>query len=457
MLRPVPVVAEGHTASLASIGDIEITNAAPEYAEALFNEIQACGGTARIVEAPQKAHIYLITEALAEKTSTERHYTALKAALSVGTEGRAILLDRASSKQLSNIGGASGLCRSIRIERPGVRVFSLSLGESSDLKTASARIVQSIGFEDGDYTLRGGDLYKDTLTAEVSPIALPGPFSDSKPIWLISGGARGVTSDCAIEIAKRTGGAFVLLGRSPITKWPEWLPPEYELKALRGLLARNSTRPGLPSKPKEIDQYTRMLLAGAEITETLQSIKRAGAHARYIQADIGDADRLGNVLKKVQAEVGQFTGLVHGAGVLADGLVEALRIQDFERVFEPKVSGLNNILNSLDTHSLKHIGLFSSASAVFGNQGQANYAAANAWLNNVAECLAERMPDTQVKAFCWGPWQGGMVDDALAHMFTERGISLISRPEGARIFADQLLFSPHDHVRFVIGDDWGGQ
>ena len=40
-------------------------------------------------------------------------------------------------------------------------------------------------------------------------------------------------------------------------------------------------------------------------------------------------------------------------------------------------------------------------------------------------------------------------------MFTERGISLIGKAEGARIFADQLLRSPHDQIRFVVGDDWG--
>jgi hypothetical protein len=116
---------------------------------------------------------------------------------------------------------------------------------------------------------------------------------------------------------------------------------------------------------------------------------------------------------------------------------------------------LETILSCLDLQTLSHIGLFSSASAVFGNQGQANYAAANAWLNNVAAQLAAAMPATQVKAFCWGPWHGGMVDDALARMFAERGIGLITRPEGARIFADQLLNSPHDQVRFVVGDEWG--
>jgi hypothetical protein len=42
-------------------------------------------------------------------------------------------------------------------------------------------------------------------------------------------------------------------------------------------------------------------------------------------------------------------------------------------------------------------------------------------------------------------------------MFAERGIGLISRSEGARIFSDQLLLSPHEQVRFVIGDEWGAQ
>jgi NAD(P)-dependent dehydrogenase (short-subunit alcohol dehydrogenase family) len=271
----------------------------------------------------------------------------------------------------------------------------------------------------------------------------------------VTGGARGVTADCAIELARRTGGTFVLLGRSSLAAWPDWLEPQSDIKALRGLLARNSSRAGMPKKPVEIDRLARRLMASAEISSTISAIEAVRAKALYVQADIGHAAEAQRVIAAVQQSEGSITGLVHGAGVLSDGRVETLQLQDFDKVFAPKVEGFETVLSCLATNRLRHVAVFSSASAVFGNEGQANYAAANSWLNNVAEQLSVSLPNAQVKAFCWGPWQGGMVDDALARMFTERGIGLISRSEGARIFADQLLLSPHEQVRFVIGDEWG--
>ena len=440
----------------SNLGPVCITNAAPEYAEALREEIQASGGTAIIVDVPEGTGTFVLTEGLSAQPPAERHYFALKAMLAAKAGSKTLLLNFASSPSRTEIGGAAGLCRTIRLEHPGTEAYSISIADGRNPGSLASKIMQAISLSDGDHSLRQDGIYLDRPGEDLAPPEVPEQKPDRQSLWLVSGGARGVTADCTIELARRTGGTFVLLGRSEVTPWPEWLPLERDLKALRGALARNASRPGMPRKPMEIDHYARRLLAGLEITDTIASIEQSGAKARYIQVDIGNADQLRATLENVQHELGRITGLVHGAGVLADGTAEQLRLEDFQRVFGPKVSGLENILASLDVNSLSHIALFSSASAVFGNEGQANYAAANEWLNNVSLQLAREHPATQVKAFCWGPWQGGMVDEALARMFTERGISLISKSEGARIFSDQLLQSPHDHIRFVVGDDWGG-
>lgn len=448
------VVGDDLSPALKRLGLIQITNAAPEYAEAIQVAVEANGSDAKIVSTPQHPGLCLFTEGLVERAPAERDYMALQAVLSSDSEVHAVMLNRAAADALTNIGGLSGLCRSIRIERPGKQVYALSLHETQSIHENAISIVRALILPRDDYTLAQNGVYRDTPGEEVGPPPISAPFSHS-PVWLVSGGARGVTADCTIELARRTGGSFILLGRSDVTSWPSWLEPETDLKALRGTLARKKTHPDMPQKPVEIDRYARKLLAGAEITSTLSAIEAAGARARYVQVDIGNQVGLRAVISSLVQEEGAITGLVHGAGVLSDGLVDQLDLNSFETVFAPKVTGLETILSCLDLQTLSHIGLFSSASAVFGNQGQANYAAANAWLNNVAVQLAATMPATQVKAFCWGPWHGGMVDDALARMFAERGIGLITRPEGARIFADQILNSPHDQVRFVVGDEWG--
>ena len=434
---------------------IEVTNAAPEFANALTAAITAHGAKAQLVAQPSADGICILTEALADGTGASRHYAALAAIRArTGANARTYVLDNSSSNKLSDIGGCAGLCRSIRIERPQAGVYALSLDTPDNQASAAERVVHALSAPPDDYFLRADGGWRDAPGENLQPPVRSAPTPQSS-VWLVTGGARGVTADCAVELARRTQGTFLLLGRSELAAWPDWLPREADLKTLRGLLARNSARPDVPNKPAEIDRMARRLLAGIEISETLAEMENAGAGARYLRVDISDVANVRNLLAEIQQTEGQITGLVHGAGVLSDGLVEALHEDDFEKVFAPKVNGFETLLSCLDTSALSHIGLFSSASAVFGNSGQANYAAANAWLNNVAEHLSAALPQTRVKSFCWGPWQGGMVDESLARMFTERGIGLITRSAGARIFADMLLASPKDQVRFVIGDEWG--
>ena len=97
-------------------------------------------------------------------------------------------------------------------------------------------------------------------------------------------------------------------------------------------------------------------------------------------------------------------------------------------MFGPKVLGLQSVLGALDVSVLSHVALFSSASAAFGNVGQADYAMANTCLNQIANLLASQVPGLRAKAFNWGPWDGGMVDAGLAELFAAQGIGLIDRP-----------------------------
>tara|TARA_R110001606_G_scaffold75257_1_gene174374 strand:+ start:104 stop:790 length:687 start_codon:yes stop_codon:yes gene_type:complete len=228
------------------------------------------------------------------------------------------------------------------------------------------------------------------------------------------------------------------------------------MKLLRGaLISAAKARGEKPTLP-DIDRQARALLAGQEIRHTLDAIAAAGARAVYLQVDMSDRDSIVAAVQKITAEYGSITGLVHGAGVLADGLALKKTRDDVEYVFGPKVEGLANLLAAIDLSQLRHVGLFSSASAVFGNTGQSDYAMANAWLSAVARKLAAQLPAATVKSFCWGPWDGGMVDATLAGHFATRGISLIGLQDGARIFADQILQGDKQDIELLIGDEWAG-
>src|SRR5690606_26181093 len=105
----------------------------------------------------------------------------------------------------------------------------------------------------------------------------------------------------------------------------------------------------------------------------------------------------------------RITGLVHGAGVLADQLIVDKRPEDIDRVLGTKLTGLANLLATLDTDRLRHVVLFSSVAGFFGNRGQSDYAMANEALNRIASRLRGARPEARITSINWGAWAGGMV------------------------------------------------
>ncbi len=176
--------------------------------------------------------------------------------------------------------------------------------------------------------------------------------------------------------------------------------------------------------------------------------------AAYYPCDIANGEAVAGAVGEVEARFGQVTGIIHGAGVLADRWITDKTREDFEKVYTTKVGGLQALLGAVEPRRLTHIALFSSAAAQFGNPGQADYAVANEVLNRVAHKLKADMAQVRIKSFNWGPWDGGMVTPAHASHFESLGVPLIARKAGAAVFAEQLLCGRRDDVELVIGEPW---
>ena len=168
---------------------------------------------------------------------------------------------------------------------------------------------------------------------------------------------------------------------------------------------------------------------------------------------MSDPVALKGAIGQVTDQFGPVTGLVHGAGVLADKLIREKTRDQIERVFAPKIGGLEALLSVLDASQLKAIAFFSSVAARYGNAGQSDYAMANEILNRMAHWLKAANPQAAVTSLGWGPWDGGMVDDTLKAKFAEMGVSLIPRDAGAHLFADAVLAGAACPVELVIGSD----
>ena len=112
----------------------------------------------------------------------------------------------------------------------------------------------------------------------------------------------------------------------------------------------------------------------------------------------------GRILDAVRSDIGPVKALIHGAGVLEDRLIVDKTPEQFARVFETKVVGLEILLDALEDDPLSYLILFSSVAARMGNRGQADYAMANEVLNKIAQKTALARPSCRVISFNWGPW-----------------------------------------------------
>ncbi|MBI0383628.1 SDR family NAD(P)-dependent oxidoreductase, partial [Streptomyces albiflaviniger] len=177
-----------------------------------------------------------------------------------------------------------------------------------------------------------------------------------------------------------------------------------------------------------------------------------GARVTVAACDVGDREALAGLLARVPEEF-PLTAVVHTAGVLDDGVLDGLSVDRFEGVLRAKSEAawhLHELTRELD---LSAFVLFSSFSATVGGAGQGNYAAANAFLDALAEHRrAEGLPATSV---AWGPWaDGGMAtqDAAVSGRMERFGLPAME-PELA-VTAMARAVNQSDTCPVITDIDW---
>lgn len=430
---------------------IEITQAEPIVANALAEQLKKSGYSVSLVSQPQTqgAHV-ILTEGMTDRLMTDRHWAALVAARNARKTANAIILLQSSLADT----GLEGLARTLRLEWPELKTSCWTLPPHALPQDAHMWLTSKT--DDLWFDLEGQTSHP-VLGPEISFRNIHDHAPQKSTTWLVTGGARGVTAACTVELARQAGGRFILAGRSALSSWPEGVPETNDIKSLRGMIASVSKERGEKRTLSDINKSASAALAGLEIRRTLSEIRKTGSEAEYIRMDTSDPASVRTSLDFISTRYDPVSGLIHGAGVIADRLVEDKSETELRYVFAPKADGLINLLNNLEQSHLRYIGLFSSASAFFGNRGQADYAMANSILANTGRTLSKSLPGARIKVFDWGPWEGGMVDDTLASHFKEQGIPLIPLAEGARIFATELLYAPREETELVIGTVWSPQ
>lgn len=144
-----------------------------------------------------------------------------------------------------------------------------------------------------------------------------------------------------------------------------------------------------------------------EHRQLLQRIEAHGARVESVACDVGDESDVRRLWREVLAELPPLRGIVHAAGVLEDAPLAGQSSESFDAVARPKADGAWNLHRLIGGRPLDFFALFSSSSALFGAPGQANYAAANAFLSALAR---HRKTRGQVcTSIGWGAWsEAGM-------------------------------------------------
>ncbi len=191
-------------------------------------------------------------------------------------------------------------------------------------------------------------------------------------------------------------------------------------------------------------------------TELLTRLEVLGAEVTVAACDVSDRSALAALLERIPADR-PLAGVVHAAGRLDDATVEGLSARHLETAFGSKADAAWRLHELTRELPLSLFVLFSSVAGLLGNPGQANYAAANSFLDVLAGY--RRQLGLPAVSIAWGPWDlrtgmmGGLTDADVARM-ARAGVTPLSAEHGLDFF-DAALTATDPVVVAASWDDAG--
>ncbi|WP_206957064.1 type I polyketide synthase [Trinickia acidisoli] len=258
-----------------------------------------------------------------------------------------------------------GFGRVVRREHPelGARLVDLDSQGSLQAQAAwlASELVEASTMSDDkradEVVVRAGTRHEPQLAR----LQLPSKASDNRirsdATYLVTGGLSGLGLIAARRLVERGARSLVLVGRRGATE---------------------------------------------ESESVLRWMAQQGARVIVERADVGKTQDIARVLSAARLSMPALRGVIHCAGVVADRSIERQTSDSFDEVFGPKVEGAWHLHIETQADPLDFFVLYSSNSSVVGLGGQANYAAANAFLDALAH--HRKAMGLPALAINWGPW-----------------------------------------------------
>ncbi|MGA8348285.1 MAG: SDR family NAD(P)-dependent oxidoreductase, partial [Isosphaeraceae bacterium] len=421
-------------------------------------EIDAAAWADRM--SPEVRGLFLLAKGMGGdlERAAERGGACLIATTAMG--GRFASTGRSEVDFFPGHGAIAGLIKTIAREWISVRTRVIDLNVNDGTPRLAERILAEIFHDDAWSEVGYAGARRIRLRTVPAPLSSKAGQDDfslapGEPV-LITGGARGITSLVAAELARRWRPTLLLIGTTPPPDGSDdaeldVLTDPSELKAA---LFERLRRGGRAVSPMDLEQAYKALRRAREVRRNLERLRACGSRVEYAHVDVRDFARLGVVVNGWRRLFGEPVGLIHGAGLIRDKLIRDKCLESFDRVLDTKLDGALNVARLLRPESLRFSVFFSSIAGRFGNRGQSDYAAANESLNKLAIWLDRRWPG-RVVAPIWGPWSGiGMVSDLEDHLGS-RGLGMISPEVGVAALVNELVRGRKGEVEVILAGDLG--
>lgn len=313
---------------------------------------------------------------------------------------------------------ANSFASSLHMERPHAKIRMIDISPSIAPQEIVNELLEEITAEDSFRAVG----YDENKVRRVPRAAVQQPQNDdprsiewsSDDVILVTGGAKGITAECAFGIAMSTGAKMALVGSSAL--------------------------------------YTQ-----SAIQATLSRFREAGIDCQYYQCDISEKSQVEQLVQFIEHDLGQVTGVIHGAALMYPKRAEQISLEAFLQEIGPKVYGALNLCEVLKDHPPKLFVGFSSLSGIAGMAGNTSYGFSNEALQLILRRFEQEHPETQVLSVAFSVWDevGMGVRAGSVDFLEKKGTYAIPVSEGVQRLVHLFHHTPMDK-QVVITAKIGG-
>jgi NAD(P)-dependent dehydrogenase (short-subunit alcohol dehydrogenase family) len=367
------------------------------------------------------------------------------------------------------LGGAvTGFTKAYKRERGDVLVkavdFELGRKTAEPAEALIAETLNDPGVVEVGY--RGGLRY--SITIEEQPLALggvegtaesqPGMVLGKDTVFVVTGAAGGITSAIVGDLAAASGGIFYLLDLTPE---PEAGDPNIALfrtdkEELKRKLIEELKAAGERPTPVLIDRRILAIERAEAALRAIETVQAAGGTAHYHSVNLLDGLALSAVIEDVRARYGRIDVLLHAGGIEISKPLDAKDPKEFDLVFDIKADGFFSLLKAAQGLPIGATVAFSSVAGRFGNNGQADYSAANDLLCKLTSSMRAWRPATRAIVIDWTAWGGiGMATrGSIPKIMEMAGIDMLPPEAGIPTIRRELTAGP-TRGEIVVGKRLG--